>query len=189
MINWISNYWSLDEYRELLCLFGFPNPEDISNVDLLDSLKLAISWNEPEKSTELLLKYKFDGIMNEDLIKFHIQELVNGYDRFWGKYYISIFSINQLLRSAYNGFFAEKKLVQVNFHHKGGLYQDRSKMLRKIADYLKSPFSKDEFKLFFEGLDDGDFKNNTMVTWESEQELLEEYSMVLAPPCLVLEAG
>ncbi|MCH7413608.1 hypothetical protein MM213_08940 [Belliella sp. R4-6] len=180
-INWISNFWTLYDYRELLHLFEFPNPEKIRDVDLLDSIKLAISWNDPSKSAEIVLKYKFGGILKEDEIKHYIYVLLNGDDSQWGPLYITMFCVNQLLRSAYNGCLQDKRLVQIIFYHKGGVLYDKKVLFENIVKHLKSPNFQNRSNLYLNNMETIKFD---LLTLESSFEEFQEYS-VLSPSFVV----
>jgi hypothetical protein len=54
----LDNYWNNSDYRNLLELFDFPDVQEISDNDLFEMLKMAISDFKPEEAAEKVLTYK-----------------------------------------------------------------------------------------------------------------------------------
>ncbi|HEY0046931.1 MAG TPA: hypothetical protein VGB44_09510 [Flavobacterium sp.] len=60
-IDEIANYWTEQDYRQLLELFDFHDANSIKSENLLEMLQMAITDFEPADAARVLLHYKLAG--------------------------------------------------------------------------------------------------------------------------------
>ncbi len=107
-VNEISDYWTDNDYKELLDLFNFANGSQIKPEELREMLLMAITDFEPDEAAQLLLKYKLGELLNEGQInslshEMKVDKVAEEYPE--PKLHFELYNINQLLRAAYNGIF------------------------------------------------------------------------------------
>ncbi len=112
----VPNYWTNQDYIELLKLFNFPDAESIKPENLREMLFMAIGDEEANEAAKILLSYK----LSEDLNEGQIEQLSNDMllDKISEEYpeihlHYALFSINQLLFHAYNGTFLNTKATRI----------------------------------------------------------------------------
>ncbi len=112
----VPNYWTNQDYIELLKLFNFPDAETIKAENLREMLFMAISDEEANEAAKILLTYK----LSEDLNEGQIDQLSNDMllDKISEEYpeihlHYPLYSINQLLFQAYNGTFLNTKATRI----------------------------------------------------------------------------
>lgn len=111
----VSDYWSKDDYIQLLGLFGFPDAESADEGTLKELLQMAITDYEPNEAAAIVLEYK----LSEELNKGQIDQISNDMllDKIAEEYpeinlHGTLFHINQLLYKAFNGKFPNTKASQ-----------------------------------------------------------------------------
>ena len=57
-VNGISNYWSNEDFIELLKMFDFPDADEVSPDELREMLYMSISDFEPDEAAKIILTYK-----------------------------------------------------------------------------------------------------------------------------------
>ena len=114
----IDNYWSNQDYINLLELYNFPDAKTIKPENLREMLFMAISDFEPNEAAEILLTYKLAERLNEGQIAQISNDMI--LDKICEEYpeidlHFDLFNINQLLFKAYNGKFPNAKATVVDF--------------------------------------------------------------------------
>lgn len=111
----VKEYWSNDDYVQLLDLFGFPDAATADQDSLRELLLMAITDFEPNEAAAIVLEYK----LSEDLSKGQIDQISNDMllDKISEEYpeihlHSTLFYINQLLFKAFNGKFPNIKASQ-----------------------------------------------------------------------------
>ncbi|MBK6263743.1 hypothetical protein JKA74_01745 [Marivirga sp. S37H4] len=107
-VDELPDYWTDEDYLNLLELFDFPEAETVKKENRLEYLKMAISEFEPAESAAILLNYKLNDKLNEGQIDQISNDML--IDRISEEYpeidlHEPLFHINQFLYKAYNGKF------------------------------------------------------------------------------------
>ncbi|SKB49599.1 hypothetical protein SAMN05660776_1403 [Salegentibacter holothuriorum] len=107
-VDEIREYWSNEDYIQLLKKFDFPDAEDSDPENLRELLFMAISDFEPSEAAKLVLEYK----LGEQLSDGQIEQISNDMliDTVCEEYpemelQAPLFHVNQLLFKAFNGKF------------------------------------------------------------------------------------
>ena len=110
----LSTYWSIEDYVNLLALYGFPDAQSKIIAELRELLFMAISDYEPNEAAVIMLTYK----LSEDLTEGQIDQISNDMllDKVCEEYpviklHAPLFHCNQLLHQAYNGKFPNAKAI------------------------------------------------------------------------------
>lgn len=113
----IENYWTREDYVQLLNLFAYPDAKTTDISELQELLSMAVSDFEPNEAAAKVLTYK----MSEDLNEGQIDQLSNEMliDKVCEEYpeislHFTFYQINQLLYKAYNGTFLNAKASVIN---------------------------------------------------------------------------
>ncbi len=114
----IANYWTENDYRELLQLFDFPDSNSIKTENLLEMLQMAITDFEPAAAARVLLQYKLsehlnDGQMDQMAHDMLLDKISEEYPEISLHY--ALYNINQLLFKAFNGTFLNTKATRIDF--------------------------------------------------------------------------
>ena len=114
----IENYWTNEDYIQLLGLFNFPDAETIKPENLKEMLFMAISDFEPNEAAEIVLTYKLSDSLNEGQISQISNDML--IDKICEEYpeidlHYALYNVNQLLYKAYNGTFLNCKATLVDF--------------------------------------------------------------------------
>ncbi len=107
-VDEIKEYWTKEDYVQLLEKFNYPDAEDSKSENLRELLFMAITDFEPSEAAKLVLDYK----LGEHLSEGQIEQISNDMliDTVCEEYpemelQSTLFHINQLLFKAYNGKF------------------------------------------------------------------------------------
>lgn len=107
-VDEIREYWTNEDYIQLLKKFDFPEAEDSDPENLRELLFMAISDFEPSEAAKLVLEYK----LGEQLSEGQIDQISNDMliDTVCEEYpemelQSTLFHVNQLLFKAFNGKF------------------------------------------------------------------------------------
>ena len=114
----ISNYWTENDYRQLLELFDFPDSKSIKPENLLEMLQMAITDFEPADAARVLLQYKLSGHLNDGQMDQMAHDML--LDKISEEYpeislHYALYNINQLLFKAFNGTFLNTKATLIEF--------------------------------------------------------------------------
>ena len=117
-IDEIANYWSEQDYRQLLELFDFPDSKSIKSENLLEMLQMAITDFEPADAARVLLQYKLAGQLGEGQMDQMSHDML--LDKISEEYsdislHYPLYNINQLLFKAFNGTFPNTKATILDF--------------------------------------------------------------------------
>ena len=114
----IANYWTENDYRQLLELFDFPDSKSIKPENLLEMLQMAITDFEPADAARVLLQYKLSGHLNDGQMDQMAHDML--LDKISEEYpeislHYALYNINQLLFKAFNGTFLNTKATLIEF--------------------------------------------------------------------------
>ncbi|GEP51916.1 hypothetical protein FNO01nite_25880 [Flavobacterium noncentrifugens] len=114
----IANYWTENDYRQLLELFDFPDSKSIKTENLLEMLQMAITDFEPAAAARVLLQYKLSEHLNEGQMDQMAHDML--LDKISEEYpdtslHYALYNINQLLFKAFNGTFLNTKATLLDF--------------------------------------------------------------------------
>ncbi|QNM86791.1 hypothetical protein H9W90_06680 [Polaribacter pectinis] len=117
-VDELENSWNIEDYKELLERFDFPNAESTDIKELRELLFMAIADFETNEAAAIVLDYKLSDHLNEGQIDSISHEML--VDKISEEYpkielHQQLFNINQLLYKAYNGTFPNTKATIVNF--------------------------------------------------------------------------
>jgi hypothetical protein len=113
----MADYWSTEDYVQLLEKFNYPDAEKASNDTLNELLLMAITDYEPNEAAALLLEYKLSEQLNEGQIEQISNDML--LDKIVEEYpdislHATLFHINQLLYKAFNGKFPNTKATLID---------------------------------------------------------------------------
>jgi hypothetical protein len=117
-VDEIENSWTIEDYKELLKRFDFPNEENNNKNELKELLYMAITDFETNEAAAILLDYKLSDHLNSGQIDSISHEML--LDKISEEYpeihlHSKLFNINQLLYKAYNGKFLNTKATLIDF--------------------------------------------------------------------------
>ena len=117
-VSEIEGYWSDEDFIQLLEKFNYPDGATTQKENLSELLFMAISDYEPNEAAEIVLTYK----LSEELSEGQIQQISHNMliDKVCEEYpeihlQGTLYAINQLLYTAYNGKFPNAKASVVQF--------------------------------------------------------------------------
>jgi len=108
----IENYWTKEDYVKLLEKFDYPDVSEADSDSLRELLFMAITDFEPREAAVIVLQYKLSDRLSEGQIQqISVDMLI---DKVCEEYreidlHATLFHINQLLFTAYNGKFPNAK--------------------------------------------------------------------------------
>lgn len=113
----MPDYWSTEDYVQLLAKFNYPDAEKASNDTLNELLMMAITDYEPNEAAAILLAYKLSDKLNEGQIDQISNDML--LDKIVEEYpdisvHATLFHINQLLYKAFNGKFPNTKATLID---------------------------------------------------------------------------
>lgn len=116
-VDEIKEYWTNDDYIQLLERFNYPDAEDTGTESLRELLFMAISDFEPSEAARIVLDYKLAEHLSEGQIDQISNDMLN--DKVCEEYpemelQAALFHINQLLFKAYNGKFPSSSATIIN---------------------------------------------------------------------------
>jgi hypothetical protein len=108
----LENYWTVEDYVNLLALFDYPDAKSTDLTELQELLSMAVSDFEPNEAAAKVLTYKLSERLNEGQIDQLSNEML--IDKVCEEYpeislHAALYQINQLLYKAYNGKFLNAK--------------------------------------------------------------------------------
>lgn len=117
-VDALPNAWSLEDFKELLARFDFPNAESSDINELKEFLFMAIADYEPNEAAAIVLDYKLSEDLNEGQIdqlshEMLIDKIVEEYPEI--HLHQKLFNSNQLLYKAFNGKFPNTEATIVDF--------------------------------------------------------------------------
>ncbi|WP_162055426.1 hypothetical protein [Pontibacter pamirensis] len=116
-IESVSEYWSDEDYVNLLLKFNYPDAEKAPKDTLEELLLMAITDYEPNEAAAIILEYKLADKINEGQISQISNDML--LDKISEEYpdislHAPLFHINQLLYKAFNGKFPNAKATQIS---------------------------------------------------------------------------
>ncbi|PQJ82332.1 hypothetical protein [Polaribacter glomeratus] len=117
-VNTLPQYWNIDDFKQLLDKFGFADAESTDIKELQELLFMAITDYETNEAAAIVLDYKLSEHLNEGQIdqlsnEMLLDKISEEYPEIW--LHKDLFSINQLLYSAFNGKFPNIEATIVDF--------------------------------------------------------------------------
>lgn len=117
-VDTLQNAWSIEDFKELLARFDFPDAESNDLQELQELLFMAIADFEPNEAAAIVLDYKLSDHLNEGQIDSLSYEML--VDKISEEYPViglhkDLFCVNQLLFKAFNGKFPNTKATIVDF--------------------------------------------------------------------------
>jgi len=116
-VDEVREYWSNEDYIQLLEKFDYPNADDSENENLRELLFMAITDFEPSEAAKSVLEYT----LGEHLSEGQIDQISNDMlvDTVCEEYpeielQSTLFHVNQLLFKAYNGKFPSSSATIIN---------------------------------------------------------------------------
>lgn len=108
----LENYWTVEDYVNLLAQFDYPDAKSIDLTELQELLSMAVSDFEPNEAAAKVLTYKLGEYLNDGQIDQLSNEML--IDKVCEEYpeislHAALYQINQLLYKAYNGKFLNAK--------------------------------------------------------------------------------
>ena len=169
-IDEIPNYWTENDYRQLLELFDFPDAKNIASDNLLEMLQMAITDFEPADAAKVVLQYKLSDALNEGQMDQMSHDML--LDKISEEYanialHYPLYNINQLLYKAFNGSFPNTKATRLEFSVDNDDKTEFSKadLLRLLQNGLAS--SNLIVRMFEEQLtSEVDFADAESILWE-----------------------
>jgi len=142
-VNGISNYWSNEDFIELLKMFDFPDADEASPDELREMLYMSISDFEPDEAAKIILTYKLGNQLKAGQIHTLSHEMTE--DKVAEEYpepelHFDLFNINQLLFKAYNGTFpnTEASIIEIELLNQGAAQLEMTEeiMTKLLSDSL-----------------------------------------------------
>jgi hypothetical protein len=117
-VNELENAWSIDDYKQLLDRFDFPDAKSNDVSELQELLFMAITDYQPNEAASILLDFSLSEHLNHGQIDQLSHEML--LDKISEEYpeihlHRILFNVNQLLYKAYNGKFPNTKATIVDF--------------------------------------------------------------------------
>lgn len=141
-VDEIPNYWTDEDYRNLLELFGFPDAKSVKSGNLLEMLHMAITDFEPADAARIVLQYKLSGELNQGQMDQMSRDML--LDKISEEYpnislHYPLYNINQLLFKAFNGSFPNTKATVMEIdiaNNEGGREFTKAELLRLLQKGL-----------------------------------------------------
>jgi hypothetical protein len=137
-VDEIENYWSDDDFVQLLEKFNYPDGATSPKESLPELLAMAITDYEPNEAAAIVLTYKLSEELNEGQIQQILHNmLIDKVCEEYPEIHLQgrLYKVNQLLFKAYNGTFPNAKASVINFSMTA-VESDSAKLLSK-EDVLK----------------------------------------------------
>jgi len=108
----LENYWTAEDYIQLLALFDYPDAQGTDLAELQELLSMAVSDFEPNIAAAQVLTYKLSNELSEGQINQISNDML--IDKVCEEYpeinlHATFYQINQLLYKTYNGKFLNAK--------------------------------------------------------------------------------
>lgn len=136
IVDEIENYWTNEDYVNLLEKFEFPDAKSIKPENLGEYLQMAVSDFEPKDAALILLEYK----LSDDLNEGQMYQISNDMllDKVCEEYpeirlHAKLFHINQLLFKAYNGTFPNAKASIIDCSFEAIDAKEETKITKEVA--------------------------------------------------------
>lgn len=191
----IPNYWSSQDYFELLKIFDVPVAHTLSDGECLEYLEMAVSEMKPNEAAQILLNYKLSESLNEGQIEQISNDML--IDKISEEYpeinlHCDLYSINQLLYKLYNGKFPNAKAVCIEIsadiedHNEAltkeallkylmEMVSDRSVIKRLFADKLAhdTAFEEAEYIIWKLEKDQNKYSIYTSEYWITDEQIIK----------------
>lgn len=180
-VDEIKEYWTNEDYVQLLEKFDYPDAEDTGTDGLRELLFMAMTDFEPSEAAGIVLQYK----LGEHLTEGQIDQISNDMvlDTVCEEYpemelQAALFHINQLLFKAYNGKFPSSSATIIEFsinstdNHE--IVLNKEMILRLLNDGLSD---RNIVKRLFEEQMNGktDFPEAENIIWDLQNTKKDQY--------------
>lgn len=196
-IKEIDDFWTNEDYIELLNRLDFPDANQVAPEELQEMLFMAITDYKPEEAAEILLAYKFSDKLSKGQIHNLSHEMIE--DSVTEEFadislHYPLFNINRLLYKAYNGKFPNTKAslitLEIKFPPNLKLKLTKEVVLKAMSKGLKETnlvnrifdeqiagkveFAEAESILWdLEKLEDGKIVITTSDYWINEEDFID----------------
>lgn len=168
----IEGYWGIEDYKQLLERFDFPDAGIVKEENLREYLNMAIAEVEPAEAAAIVLDFKLSKELNEGQIEQISNDML--IDRISEEYpeinlHAPLFHINQLLYKAYNGTFLNTLATEIQCEISADSEKidvsNKQLILQLLTENLKA--SNVIKRLFSESLEENKpFKEAEHILWE-----------------------
>ncbi len=139
-VNQLDNYWTKEDYINLLKKFDFPDVEQIKENEILAYMNMAIADFDAVEAAKIVLDYKLSDQLNEGQIENIANEMLK--DKIAEEYpepalHFDLFNINQLLYRAFNGTFPNTEATIIHLTLKGTEEITKEILLKSISYGLR----------------------------------------------------
>ncbi|MDX1760685.1 MAG: hypothetical protein R3218_00880 [Christiangramia sp.] len=183
-VDEIKEFWTNEDYVQLLEKFDYPNADDTGSESLRELLFMAITDFEPSEAAGVVLKYK----LGEKLTEGQIDQISNDMlqDKVCEEYpemelQAPLFHINQLLFKAYNGKFPSSNATiikcLITFQDEPEKSLDKELILRILNDGLSD---RNIVKRLFEEQLKGnlEFPEAENIIWDLQNPEKDKYRII-----------
>ena len=184
-VDEIAEYWTNEDYIQLLDKFDYPDAEDTGTESLRELLFMAISDFEPTEAARMVLSYKLGEHLTEGQIDQISNDMLN--DKVCEEYpemelQAALFHVNQLLFKAYNGKFPsssatiiECSIIPLDENNETALTKEM--VLRLFNDGLSD---RNIVKRLFEEQIKGnaDFPESENIIWDMQNPEKNRYRII-----------
>ena len=183
-LNQLDDYWTNEDYSNLLKVFDFPDTDSIKESNLKEMLYMAITDFEPSEAASEVLKYKMSDVLNEGQIQSISHEMIN--DKVAEEYpepelHYDLFNINQLLFEAYNGAFPNTEATKIKLEIIKDDNVDISTNREIISKIIGSGLTEQSLvkRLFSNQLDGSEkFEDADKFIWKIKHSIKNQYEIL-----------
>lgn len=184
-VDEIPEYWTNDDYIQLLDKFDYPDAEDTGSENLRELLFMAITDFEPSEAARLVLAYKLGEHLSEGQIDQISNDMLN--DKVCEEYpemelQAALFHVNQLLFKAYNGKFPSSSATIIKCSITSpdeniNISMNKAMLLRLFNDALSD---RNIIKRLFEEQIQGnaDFPEAENIIWDLQNPEKNKYKII-----------
>ncbi|HMR89095.1 MAG TPA: hypothetical protein PKD51_13120 [Saprospiraceae bacterium] len=183
-VNELGQYWTNDDFIQLLDKMNLPDADKIKPEELKDLLYMAITDFEPNEAAEIVLTYKLGETLTPGQIQTIAHEMTDekvAEQYADPSYHYDLFNINQLLFKAYNGTFpnTEASIITIQLTDaNGGKVEVNNEILTKALSAGLSDRSiiKRLYEDQMEGLTD--FGDADKILWRYQDKGNNTYEII-----------
>lgn len=183
-VDEISEYWTNEDYIQLLGKFDYPDAEDTGTESLRELLFMAMTDFEPSEAARVVLGYKLGEHLSDGQMDQISNDMLN--DKVCEEYpemelQSALFHINQLLFKAYNGKFPNSSatIIQCSIT---SLDDNKTTLTKEMVLRLFNDGLSDRNivkRLFEEQIkENADFPEAENIIWDLQNPQKDQYRIV-----------
>lgn len=181
-VDEIPEYWTNEDYVQLLEKFDYPDAEDSGTESLRELLFMAMTDFEPTEAARVVLSYKLGEHLSEGQIDQISNDMLN--DKVCEEYpemelQAALFHINQLLFKGYNGKFPSSSATLIECSITPSVKNNESVLTKEMVLRLFNDGLSDRNiikRLFEEQLKDtADFPEAENIIWDLQNREKHHY--------------